>query len=72
MTMSSTPNLPADLGHAYLGDRRRWEKKGNTGYGPPDIFADFEVCSLELEKKGEMQAVCIESARNVLVKNRWR
>lgn len=66
------PELPTNLGHAYLGDRRRWEKKGNTGYGPPNIFADFEVCPLELEKMGEMQAVCIESARNVFVKSRWR
>jgi hypothetical protein len=66
------PELPANLGDAYLGDRRRWEKQGNTGYGPPDIFADFEICPLEPEKKGEMQAVCIESARNVFVENRWR
>jgi hypothetical protein len=31
------------------------------------IFADFEVCPLELEKPGAMQAVCIESAKNIVV-----
>lgn len=66
------PELPTNLRAAYLDDRRHWEKNGNTGYGPPDIFADFEVCPLEPEKKGETQAVCIEAAKNVIVKNRWR
>ncbi len=66
------PELPENLSHTYMEDRRRWEKKGNTGYGPPDIFADFEVCALEPEKKGEMQAVCINSAKGVFAKNRWR
>ncbi len=32
------------------------------------IFADFEVCPLEPEKPGAMQAACIESATNVVVK----
>ena len=38
-------------------------------FRPPtnSIFADFEVCPLEPERKGEMQAVCIESARKSLV-----
>jgi hypothetical protein len=31
------------------------------------IFADFEVCPLEPEKLGAMQAVCIESAKNIVV-----
>jgi hypothetical protein len=31
------------------------------------IFADFEVCPLEPEKKGAMQAACIESAKNIFV-----
>ena len=30
------------------------------------IFADFEVCPLEPEKHGAMQAVCIESAKNIV------
>ncbi len=38
-------------------------------FRPPNdrIFADFEICPLEQEKKGEMQAVCIESAKNIFV-----
>jgi len=31
------------------------------------IFADFEVCPLEPEQKGAMQAVCIEAAKNIVV-----
>jgi hypothetical protein len=31
------------------------------------IFADFEVCPLEPEKPGAMQAACIESAKNIFV-----
>ena len=31
------------------------------------VFADFEVCPLEPERTGVMQAVCIESATNVVV-----
>ena len=30
------------------------------------IFAEFEVCPLEPEKPGAMQAVCVESAKNVV------
>jgi len=38
-------------------------------YRPPDniLYADFEICPLEPERKGEMQAVCIESAKNIFV-----
>ncbi len=31
------------------------------------IFADFEVCPLEPERPGAMQAACIESAKNIFV-----
>ena len=31
------------------------------------IFADFEVCPLEPEKAGTMQAACIEAAKNIAV-----
>lgn len=31
------------------------------------IFADFEVCPLEPEHPGAMQAACIESAKNIVV-----
>lgn len=30
------------------------------------IFADFEVCPLEPEREGAMQAACIESAKNIV------
>jgi hypothetical protein len=38
-------------------------------FRPPNnyVFADFEICPLEPEHKGEMQAVCIESAKNIVV-----
>jgi len=32
------------------------------------IFADFEVCPLEPERPHAMQAACIESAKNIVVK----
>ncbi len=31
------------------------------------IYADFEVCPLEPERRGAMQAACIESAKNIVV-----
>ena len=31
------------------------------------IFADFEICPLEPEVAGTMQASCIESAKNIVV-----
>jgi hypothetical protein len=52
---SENPDLPATL----------------SGLSDPldagEIFADFEVCPLEPERKGEMQAVCIELAKNIFV-----
>jgi hypothetical protein len=38
-------------------------------FRPPDntAYADFEVCPLEPERQGEMQAVCIESAKKIVV-----
>jgi len=31
------------------------------------IYADFEVCPLQPERPGAMQAACIESAKNIFV-----
>ena len=31
------------------------------------VFADFEICPLEPERSDEMQAMCIESAKNIVV-----
>ena len=48
------PQLPTSL-------RRKF------GPGENWVFADFEVCVLEPEKPGAMQAVCIESVKNIVV-----
>ena len=48
------PELPADV-------RRVFKPLENQ------IFADFEVCPLEPEVPGNMQAACIESARNIVI-----
>ena len=42
--------------------------KSVTGPWPNEVFADFEVCPLEKEKPEEMQAACIESAKNIVIK----
>lgn len=61
------PELPTNLETAYDAAYRRWKQsKEDVPYDFPLIFGDFEVCPLEPEKKGEMQAVCIESAKNIL------
>ena len=46
------PELPVNLGMAYEADYRRWKQsEGNRDYEFPVVFADFEVCPLEPEKK---------------------
>ena len=35
-----------------------------------DVFADLEVCPFSLKQKGEMQFVCIESAKHLRVQKR--
>jgi hypothetical protein len=66
------PELPVNLERAYEADYRHWKKsKADTGYEFPTIFADFEVCALESEKKGEMQPVCVESAKNIVVQKSY-
>jgi len=66
-----SPELPLSLERAYEADYRRWKQSDAKYYEFPLIFADFEVCPLEPEKKGEMQAVCIESATNILVQKSY-
>jgi hypothetical protein len=62
------PEFPASLDKAYVDDNRRHKSATGVMWAfPPEVFADFEVCQLEPEKKGEMQAVCIESAKNIFV-----
>jgi len=63
-----TPEFPANLDRIYK-DPRNWAPSfiDDTRLSPLDVFADLEICPLEAEKKGKMQAVCIESARKILV-----
>jgi len=63
-----SPEFPANLDRIYK-DLRNWEPSfiDDTGFSPLDVFADFEICPLEPEKKGKMQAVCVESAMNIFV-----
>jgi hypothetical protein len=50
---NENPELPYNLS-------RKWDPlKGRA-------FGDFEVCPLEPEKPDTMQAVCIESAKNIV------
>jgi hypothetical protein len=51
---SGDPELPGDV-------YRTFKPMVNN------IFADFEVCPLEAERQGAMQAVCIEAAKNIVV-----
>jgi hypothetical protein len=63
-----SPELPANLERAYKADYQSWKRsKEDLPHAFPVIFADFEVCRLEQEKKGEMQAVCVESAQSISV-----
>ncbi|MGA2086629.1 MAG: hypothetical protein ABSG60_14050 [Terracidiphilus sp.] len=36
--------------------------------GVESIFGDFEVCPFTRERKGSMQMVCVESAKNLVFK----
>lgn len=66
-----SPDLPVSLERAYEADHRRWKKSGVRYYEFPVIFSDFEVCPLEPEKKDEMQAVCVESAKNMFLQKSY-
>lgn len=62
------PALPAELDRAYEADNRRHKKATGIMWAiPPPVFADFEVCPLKREIKGERQPVCIESAKNIVI-----
>lgn len=66
-----SPELPQELEKAYEADYRRWKQSDAQDYEFPRIFADFEICPLEAEKKGKMQSVCIESAKKILVQRSY-
>jgi len=59
------PELPANLDRIYQAILPRKERLKEAF---PDVaFGDFEICPLEPERKGWMQAVCIESAKNIFL-----
>ena len=53
------PQLPLNVVQAM------WRFK--TQGLPRRIFADFEVCPLEPERPGAMQAACVQSAKNIVI-----
>ncbi len=53
------PQLPLNVVRAM------WRSR--TQELPRRIFADFEVCPLELERPGAMQAAGVQSARNIMI-----
>jgi hypothetical protein len=65
---SQRPEFPANLDNIYEADyKRRVARKEWDAEFPESAFGDFEICPLEPERKGEMQAVCIESARKIVL-----
>jgi hypothetical protein len=62
------PEFPVNLERVYK-DPWNWEPSfiDDTRLSPPTVFGDFEICPLEPEKKDKMQAVCMESAKNVFI-----
>src|SRR5579863_7647216 len=62
---SFKPEFPPNLEGA---DKAEEPRKTRLKEPFPDpAFGAFEVCPLEPERKGEMQAVCIESVKNVVL-----
>ena len=54
------PQLPSNVEEAL------W--RSVSGPWPNVIFADFEVCPLDKEESDSMQAACIESEKNIVIK----
>ena len=66
------PELPAELYNAYGADNQRLKRETGTMWAiPPPVFADFEVCPLRPEIRGERQPVCIESAKNIFIEKSY-
>ena len=62
------PEFPTSLGSVYEAEyKRRVKKSAPLVEWPDPVFAEFEICPLEPQRKGEMQSVCIESVKNVFV-----
>jgi hypothetical protein len=61
---SESPEFPSNLDRIYEAQyKRRAARKDLTANWPDSAYGDFEICPLEPERKGEMQAACIESAK---------
>jgi len=70
---ATNPEFPPNLEEVYKTEyNRRRAVKDPIPEWPDPVFANFEVCPLEPERKGEMQAVCVESARDIFVQRRDR
>ena len=64
------PEFPAALDRVYDREyKRKAAAKDPDAQWPDSVYGDFEVCPLEPEKKGEMQAACIESAKVTAVED---
>lgn len=62
------PEFPANLDRVFEVEyRRNVALKIDTPYLIGPVFGEFEVCPLEPEHSGWMQAVCIESAKDMFV-----
>jgi len=58
---NESPEFPSNVW------QKLWVSIPKNSPWPNTIFADFEVCPLEPEKRGAMQAACIEAAKNIVV-----
>lgn len=65
------PEFPPNLDRVLDAEYRHRVATNSSHVNLTDpVFADYEICPLEPERKGEMQDSCIESARHVVVQ-RW-
>jgi hypothetical protein len=59
------PKLPRNIDLAYRAESRRTGESTAVPRLTGPLFGDFEICQLEPEHPGWMQAVCIELAKNI-------
>lgn len=62
------PEFPASLRRVFDDEyKRNAALKIDTPYLIGPVYGDFEVCALEPDRPGTMQAACIEAAKNMFV-----
>jgi hypothetical protein len=49
-------------------DEKLWDSVKKNSPWPNTLYGDFEVCPLEPERPDSMQAACIESAKNIVIR----